>query len=254
MLILGLDIKQNIIGVAVGGDLVRGDFIPNNSGILVFPLFSNRTSLFLYETQAYRIVTDIFDKQFKPYFDCTESPSVWDNFSTDEIHLPDSAESFDPPTIPQPHWYSMYLFDLIDHHHVIYGEDFIKNLYRPDPRRQTVRAASEVLRVVRSGVKVRSRPQVGFGTHIHWQVLKMVRLLQLHFSDDKPTLLKPKVLSNSEKYVPEFQLKIFGICQWKKMTAERYPVDRKEYSETHSAKRIKFIDESCDLILKYRTC
>ena len=245
------DVKQDIIGVAIGGDLARGDFIPNNSGLLVFPLLSNRLSLYIYDTPAYKAITKVFDRLCKPYYDCAEGPTVWENMTLDEIHLPKTAESFDPPAIPQPQWYSMYLFDLIDHHHIIYGEDFIKDLYRPDPRNLTIRMASETLRIVRTRAAGPTKPPVGFETITHWQVLKMIKILQLHFSPDAPTIAREKVLSNYKQYVPDFPCKGFGEKLWKQDMAARYPADRKEYSDQHAVKCKSFVEEACQLLLKH---
>ena len=245
-------VKQDIIGVAIGGDLVRGDFIQNNSPVLVFPLLSNHKSLFVYDMPAYGAVAEIFDRHCKPFIDCTESPSVWENLACDEIHLPVSAESFDPPAVPQPQWYSFFLFDLIDHHHIIYGKNFIEHLYRPDPRTLTLRMAGETLRMVRTRAAGLAKPPAGFGIVTHWQVLKMVRGLQLHFSSGTPTIAREKVLSNYNKCVPDFSSKAFGERLWKQQMAARYPADRKEYSDTHIVKCKTFIEESCDLLVKHR--
>lgn len=243
------EVKRDIIGVAVGGDLIRGDFIPNNSSLLVFPLISNRKTLYIYDTPAYGAITEIFDKRCKPYFDCTEAPTVWQNLTIDEIHLPVSAESFDPPTIPQPHWYSIYLFDLIDYHHVIYGDDFIKDLYRPDPRKFTRRMGSEMLRIMRSKASAPTRPPAGFGTVVHWQALKMVRILQLYFSAGVPTIAWMDTLSNYREHVPAFPSKSFGEKLWKREMEMRYPVDRKEPSTRHVNECRSFIEEGCDLLV-----
>ena len=165
------EIKKDILGVAVGGDLVRGDFIPNNSNLLVFPLASNRSTLYVYDTPACKAISSIFDKHCKEYYDCAQAPSVWENFTTDEIHLPVSAVDFDPPTVPQPAYYSIFLCDLIDHHKTIYGTDFITGLYRPDPKHFTLRMAAETLRLLRTRTAVPVRPPAGFETVAHWQAL-----------------------------------------------------------------------------------
>ena len=247
------EIKRDILGIVVGGDLARGDFIPNNSNILVVPLFSNRSSLIPYGTPAYNAVTEIFDTHFKPYFDCTESQRVWDNLTFDEIHMPVTAEQFDPPTVPQPHWHSIYLFDLIDHHQMIYGDDFVGKLYRPDPRALTLRVAAEILRIVRSkGVGIK-KPPVGFGTLMHWQVVKLIRILQLDFSERTPTISRSKVLDNYHTYVPNFSGKDFGSKVWEEDVAARYPASRKEFSDSHSITCQEFIEEACELILRHHS-
>ena len=244
-------LRRDIIGIAVGGDLPREDFAPNNSGLLVCPLISNRENLNLYETSAFQAVTHVFDNLCKPYEGCAESPTVWENLAIDEIHLPTSAERFEPPTIPQPQWYSMFLFDLIDHHHMIYGNDFIADLYRPDPRTFTLRMASSVLQLLKSG-KASPHPPVGFGTVVHWQVRKMVRLLQLHFSPGEPTIMSTHTLKNYTAYVPEFPTKKFGADVFHDDMALRYPADRKEYSDAHAAKCRTFISDCCALLIQHQ--
>ena len=244
-------LRRDIIGVAIGGDLARGDFIPNNSGILVFPLFANRESLYMYETPAYREVSRIFDAHCKPFVGCAESPPIWDNLAFDEVHLPVSAECFDPPTIPQPHWHSMYLFDLLDHYQVIYGKDYVKDLYRPDPRKHTLRMASEVLGLIHSR-QANPKPPVGFNTVTHWQVLKMVQVLQLHFSSASPTLGRRESLKRYLSSVPDFAIKSFGEKQYRTELKARYPADRREYTDAHAEKCRTFITEACALLQKNR--
>ena len=80
-------LRRDIIGIAVGGDLPREDFVPNNSGLLICPLISNRESLNLYETFAFQAVAQVFDNLCKPYAGCAESPTIWENLAIDEIHL-----------------------------------------------------------------------------------------------------------------------------------------------------------------------
>lgn len=244
------DIRRDIRGVAVGGDLPRGDFLENNSSLLIFALFTNRESLFIYETKAYRKVAEIFDRHFRPYIGCAESPNVWENLAFDDVHLPKSAENFDPPDSPQPQWHSFFLFDLIDHHAMLYGDDFIKTLYRPDPRNLTIRMAAATLGVMQSG-RARPNPPVGFNTVTHWWVLKMVQVLQIHFSPSEPTIAKGVSLSRYLKYVPEFPLKEFGKRQWKAEINAQYPADRKEHSDYHAKQCKRFVREACSLIQKH---
>ena len=243
------DISEDIIGVAVGGDLVRGDFIPNNSSLLVFPLFSNRSTLYMYDTPAYRAITEIFGRLCSPYNDCAEAPSVWQNLAFDEVHLPSSAERFNPPTTPQPQWHSLFLFDLIDHHCTIYGKDYIEDLYRPNPRNLTLQMAAEVLRVSRTGAT--SHP-AGFGCVAHWQALKLVRVLQLHFSPGDPTIAWKPALTNYRQHVPDFASKGFGEKIWEREMAARYPTDRKLPSSAHVARCQEFVEDACDLLTAMR--
>ncbi len=245
-------VKQEIIGIAIGGDLARKEFVPNNSVLLIVPLFSNRTSLLMYETEAYRAIEEIFDKHCKPFFDCTESPTVWENLAFDELHLPTSAEMFDPPTSPQPQWHSMYLFDLIDHHEVTYGINFIQDLYRPDPRSMSARIASEILRVARSTERGTLMHPMGAGTLLHWQVLKMVKLLQIHFTEGTPTISMRAIPDNYNNFVPDFPTKEFGSQVYRKSVAARYPADRKEYTERYSKSCQEFIAQGCKLFLDRR--
>ncbi len=243
------DVKDGIVGVVVGGDLPRQDFIPNNSSLLVFPLITNCTTLFIYDSPAYRAIVDIFDRLCAPYFDCSEAPMVWQNQAFDEVNLPVSAESFDPPTTPQCQWHSMYLFDLIEHHQVVYGEDFVKRLYRPQPKDLTVRMAAEVLRAVRSQ---KTTHPAGFETVAHWQALKMVAVLQLHFSDVSPTIAWQQVLENYSRHVPEFPSKRFGEQQWRQAMRVRYPADRRTFSHVHAGKCRSFVEDACELLVDHR--
>ena len=247
------DVKRDLIGVAVGGDLVRGDFIPNNSGLLVFPLISNERTLNPYDTPAFRAITEIFDKRCEPYHGCAESPTVWENMSNDEIHLPVSAAQFDPPTVPQPAHYSMFLWDLIDHHKTIYGKDFISALYRPNPKSFTLRMAAETLRLLRTRTAVPVRPPVGFETVAHWQALKMVRVLQLHFTSGQPTLAWEQTLENYRRQVPPFGRKAFGESLWTAEMAMRYPADRKDFSVPHGEKCVQFVQDATDLLRAHVT-
>jgi len=241
-------VKEDILGVAVGGDLVRGDFIPNNSNLLIFPLMSNRNTLCVYDTPAYEAITSIFDKRCKPYYDCAQALSVWENMTTDEIHLPVTAASFDPPTVPQPAWYSMFLWDLIDHHKTIYGADFVKGLYRPNPKEFSLRMVAEAQRVLRTRAGAATRPPVGFESVAHWQALKTIRILQMHFHDGDPTLAWQGTLERYRKDVPPFQSKGFGDTVWTEEMARRYPADRREFSSDHAAKCVRFVEEAGDLL------
>jgi RNA polymerase sigma factor (sigma-70 family) len=243
------EVRRDILGVALGGDLVRGDFIPNNSCLLVFPLISNRATFSVFDTPAYQAVTEIFDRHCAPYRDCAEEPTVWVNFAFDEIHLPVSPERFHPPAVPQPQWHSLYLFDLIDHHEMLYGDDFVATLYRPDPRSFVLWAAARALEIVRSGTT--THPW-GFGAAARLLALKLVRLLQLRFAPGDPTIHRQRVLENFATHVPDFPAKDLGRKLWKRDLAARYPVDRKKPTAPHVKQCAQFVEDACELLLARR--
>ena len=141
------------------------------------------------------------------------------------------------------------LADLIDHHHVIHGEEVFRGLYRPDPRALALRAAARSLQVLRS----RSVPQPpGFEAVTHWQGLKRVRLMQLHFAPGPPTINRNEVLPNYEQHVPDFPLKEFGSKLWQRDLAARYPADRKDVSPAHARKCVRYVEEAADLLRQHR--
>ena len=123
---------------------------------------------------------------------------------------------------------------------MIYGDDFIADLYRPDPKTFTLRMASSVLQLLKSG-KASPHPPVGFGTVVHWQVRNMVRLLQLHFSPDGPTIMSTQTLRNYTTYVPEFSTKKFGVNVFRDDMELRFLVDRKEQTEAHATKNVEHL-------------
>ena len=244
------ELKQDILSVAIGGDLVRGDFIPNNSNLLVFPVIANRTDLSIYDTAAYQAVREVVNRHCEPYLDCAECPGVWENLAFPEIELPTTAERFDPPTVPQPQWHSLFLFDLIDHHRVVFGRALFAALYRPDPKHFTLPSAARCLQLVRSG---KTSHPAGFRTISHWQALKAIRLLQLHFAPGKPTIHRRQVLANYEQHVPDFGLKGFGKKLWEADLAARYPADRREFTAAHAGKCGGFIEEAAAVLLQNRS-
>ena len=245
---LPTDIKEELLGVGIGGDLARGDFIPNYSNLLVFPFISNKNTFNVYDSRALKAVKAIFDELCKPFLGCAESPTVWDNLAIDQIHLPVTAEDFDPPTIPQPAWLSMFLFDLIDNHQMIYGDDFIADLYRPDPKHLTLRITAESLRVLRATADGKMHPPFGFETVAHWQALKMIRILQLHFADGEPTIAWALTLQNYQEHVPQFGAKQFGESLWKREMKRRFPADRKDFSASHANACVDFVHKAGELL------
>ncbi len=242
-------IRRDVIAVAVGGDLARGDHIDNYSALLVFPLFANRASLSIYRTEAYTAVYEIFDTLCQPYRGYCEAPPVHQFLPFDELHLPTTAERLDPPRVPQPMWHSIYLFDLIDHHFMVYGDDYVRTLYRPDQRYMVMRAASQTLDLVRS--RTTSHP-AGFPMVAHWQAIKMIRLLQMLFTPGNPTIAWQATEDNYARYVPDFPMKGFGA---KTLAAERtircYPGKVwKQPSKTHVGQCITFCEQGCEVLLK----
>lgn len=90
---------------------------------------------------------------------------------------------------------------------MIYGDDFVTDLYRPDPGQWTLRLAAHILRFSQ---KESIDHPAGFGSLMQWQALKMVRVLQLHYSSGVPTIGRFEVLQNYIQNVPDFPKKSFG--------------------------------------------
>ena len=147
----------------------------------------------------------------------------------------------------------MYLFDLIDHHKIIYGKDFIGGLYRPDPKQFSLRIAAETLRSLDNEGFGVEWPPTGYEAVAHRQALKMVRVLQLHFAGDNPTIAWQQTLENYLKQVPQFDGKAFGVSLFKKEMASRYPVDRGNFTPAHAEKCVAFVRDACKLLRDHVT-
>ena len=212
------DLKSQILGVAVGGDLARGDFIPNHSQATVLPLFSNAEGLCIYHTPAYAAYREAFDNAFAPFAGRTPAPVAWDSCETDELHVPTELSRVCYAG-PGPLYFGLWLFDLKENYRIVLGRDYVKELVEFDPRGAT---AAHIASLFSKVLREQPRGKTPFHGAISLYCWQAIITLQLHFSPD-PTLHNRRVLSNLKEHVPDFPSKPFALRFWRAYLNARYP-------------------------------
>ncbi|MDP6439436.1 MAG: nucleotidyltransferase domain-containing protein, partial [Candidatus Brocadiia bacterium] len=128
---LPTDLQAQIVSVTVAGSLVRGDFIENNSDVDVYTVLKGDPNSPVW-LKAHEAVRACFEQQLSRYKGYSHNPFVWDDVLVSSAKLPSTVEEVGNQRLKA---FGVYLFDLIENHRTIFGEDFVERLPpHPNPR------------------------------------------------------------------------------------------------------------------------
>lgn len=218
---LSEDVQSQIVSVTIAGSLVRGDFIEDNSDVDVYTLI-NREVANPWESEEHRAVKTFFDKYFGIYEGYSANPCVWDDVCIGEEELPKTLDDLAEQRIKS---FGIYLFDLIENHRTVYGEDFTLKLPRcPDPRRLVIPRLDSLLERVEYIFE--NHPQNHY--RIYMFAIEALKTLQFYFGEEL-TIDKRKVIEAYTARVPDFPMKSFGLGIWQDYVESKYPDGRRQH-------------------------
>jgi predicted nucleotidyltransferase len=235
---LGQRLRAQITSIIVAGSLVRGDFIADNSDVDMHVVLRGHVEV-PWASQAYRAVSDCFDRAVSPYRGRSHSPRVWDGVCVSEAGLLRSATQ---AAAQRYKAFGIYLFDLVAHHRTVYGRDVLAELPEPpDPKSLVIPRLDRLCRQAQAGLdgpaEHRARiPMLG---------VEAVKALQLYFGGE-PSIHKRAIAEVYAEAVPPFAMKPFGLELWRCYTESRYPDGRQ--ASKPLAETVEFVRQARRLV------
>lgn len=212
---------SQIVSITIAGSLVRGDFIEDNSDVDIYTLLSRESGI-AWKSDVNRDCGKIFDRHFAPYTGYTGNPYVWDNLIVGEDDLPKTSEE---ALSHQFKSFSIYLFDFLDNHRTVYGEDTTARLPRiPD---LTILVAPRLERLLGRAQDIYTKEPENH-SRIYMFAVEALKAVQLYFSE-VPSIHKDRVIDGYIRNVPEFPMKRFGAEIWRDYVETRYPDNVKQH-------------------------
>jgi predicted nucleotidyltransferase len=207
-------LQAQIASVTVAGSLVRGNFIENNSDVDVYTVLKGDPNSPAW-LKAHEAVRACFEEPLSRYKGYSHNPFVWDDVLVSSAKLPSTVEEVGNQRFKT---FGVYLFDLIENHRTIFGEDFVERLPRhPNPRDLLFRRVQHLHE--RAAMAVNDAHSHPSADMVAVEALKAV---QLCFGQEL-ALHKGKVIECYATHVPDFPMKPFGLAIWKEYVEARYP-------------------------------
>ena len=184
------NLATKLYSVVLYGSLVRGDFIDNVSDIDLIVVLKNAV-----EPSTGQQVSEIFKRVAGQKGIHVDAPYLL------EEKLPLKGKDQQLIKQMQKCWvqFGFFAFDILQHHKILYGEDFVEKLEIPNP---LYAAKDRIKHILENEVKC-------YPCQMDKWAWELVKAIQVIFSR-KPTLNKEEVLQNFTLYVPDFPLKSFA--------------------------------------------
>ncbi len=197
--------RSKIISITIGGSLVRGDFIEDLSDVDVFTLVRGDIQEY-WDSEEHKAFKSYFDLYLSEYKGHSHNPFVWDDLSICEKDLPKTLDDLANQRIKA---LGIYLFDLIENHRTLYGEDFTRSLpQNSDPKILVIPRIDGLLEIAEKIINdTQNRDR------IYLMGVEALKALQLYFGE-KPAIDKPTIERVYRKNVPDFPMKSFGLDLW----------------------------------------
>ena len=197
--------RSKIISITIGGSLVRGDFIEDLSDVDVFTLVRGNIEEY-WDSEEHKAFISYFDSYLSQYKGHSHNPFVWDDLSICEEDLPKTLDDLANQKIKA---LGIYLFDFIENHRTLYGEDFTRRLpQNSDPKSLVIPRINSLLKraeKIINGTQNRDR--------IYLMGVEALKAVQLYFGE-KPAIDKLAIEQVYRARVPDFPMKSFGWELW----------------------------------------
>ena len=197
--------QSKIISITIGGSLVRGDFIDDLSDVDVYTLVRENVQEYL-DSEEHKTFRSYFESYLSQYKGHSHNPFVWDDVSICEEDLPKTLDDLANQRIKT---LGIYLFDFIENHRTVYGEDFTRRL--PENSNPKSLVIPRIDSLLERAEKIFNNTQNR--DRIYLMGVEALKALQLYFGEN-PAIDKPTVERVYREHVPDFSMKSFGWEIW----------------------------------------
>jgi len=201
---------------------VRGDFIEDLSDVDVYTFVRENIQEY-WDSEEHKIIGSYFESHLSRYKGYSHNPVVWDDVSICEEDLPKTLDDLANQRIKA---FGIYLFDFIENHKTVYGEDFTGRLpQNSNPKSLVIPRIDSLLERAEKIIN-----SVQNQDSIYLMGVESLKALQLYFAE-YPAIDKPSIERVYREHVPDFSMKSFGWEIWQnysnpKIKIPLHPVEK----------------------------